>query len=160
MRNQDLLWTYDELNTTKSLEIFQNCCCVLLRQSLCMEIYILGIGVDRSSKRGRFHISETEELIILFLRGRWGTICSKYGWVLPSIQSVSFVITHAPVGWLGKGVRVEGRKIEKSFVQTLFLIDETIHFLESQLNIIMLFLTLFLESIALLNTYLEPWQQQ
>jgi len=24
----------------------------------------------------------------------------------------------------------------------------------------MLFLTLFLESIALLNTYLEPWQQQ
>ena len=39
---------------------------------------ILGIGVDLSSSRGRFHISERDELMMLCLVGKGVTICSEY----------------------------------------------------------------------------------
>lgn len=72
-----------------------------------MRYGILGIEVDLSSSRGRFHISESELLMMLCLHFVRITLCSMCGSVLPSIRFASFSTISAPVDWLNIWVRVE-----------------------------------------------------
>ena len=65
--NQYLFGPDHELDAAQPLKIFQHNKGVILRKAFLIVAKILTMGVDRSSRRGRFHISPTEELMILCL---------------------------------------------------------------------------------------------
>ena len=116
VRNQNFLWFYHKLNTSQSFKIFENNQSVFLGKTFLLILKLLGIGVDLSSRRGKFHISATDELMMLCLDEDWCTICNEYELIIPNNQFASSSTPHAIEDLILKALRVEGREVEESLV--------------------------------------------
>ena len=88
---------------------------------------ILGIGVDRSSSSGRFHISDSDELMMLCLSNLRFTRDSACESILPNNRSASFLILRVPADYIAAVLREERREFKQSLVQLSLLVYNTVH---------------------------------